>query len=143
MVDINLTLFVIFCMFVVFLWAMNTFVFRPLLEVMDKRDEKIASDQERADTEAQAAGQIELAYASKVAALHRDENRKIRQAHWDAQAAHNTRVGELKERENLELEALRLDALRQIEVQREDYPPLVKALVKDASGRLSLQGGEG
>ena len=142
MVTLNFTLVVNLIMFLVFLWAMNTFVFRPLFKVMDTRDARMAEDHETAKTAGTAAAQLEKAYASKVAALHRDETRKVRDAHWEAQAAHNKRVAELKEREEAELDIVRADAMDQVNVERRKYAELVETLSGQVAERLNLEGTE-
>lgn len=141
MVVLNFTLFVLLGMFLVFFWAMGKFVFRPLLEVMDRREEKLSADLAGAEQENRSAEQSELVYASKVAALHRDENRRVRRAHWEFLSAHNRRIIEIKEREHRELEGQRLEAMRQIELQRDAFPAFVEEVAQAVSARLRLKRG--
>ena len=140
MVTINLTIVVEVGLFLVFVWAMNRFVFRPLLRVMDKRAARIEDDKTKAAAEVAEAEQLETRYASTVAAIHRDATHKIVEAHREAQVAHTERVATMKKKEEEELALLREEAMRQVDEERKRYPELAAALANAMAERLRLKG---
>ena len=140
MVTLNLTIFVEVGLFLLFLWLMNTFVFRPLLQLMDRREAKIEEDKAQAHTEAIEAEELEGEYASNVAVLHRDATHKRVTAHRKAQQVHTERVDELKKREEEEVAQVHAEAMKEIEAQRKHYAALTADLVDAASARLGIGG---
>lgn len=139
MVTLNLTILVQVGLFLLFLLAMHTFVFRPLLRVMDARDEKMADDKEAAVEGAAEAEKREAEYASKVHLLHREASLKIVHAHREAQAAHNEQVAGLKRKSEEELAVVRADMAGQVEAERQRYPELTDVLAHDMAARLGLE----
>ncbi|NIA15272.1 MAG: hypothetical protein GWP08_14475 [Nitrospiraceae bacterium] len=140
MVTINLTLFVMLGLFLVFVWLMNTFVFRPLLALMDKRAARMDGDKQTAQTATDEAETLERKYRTAVSDMHREESVKLIAAHREAQAAHNQRVRELKAEEEAELAAVRAEAMTLIEVERQRYPELTKDLVEAMAECLDIEG---
>ncbi len=140
MVTLNLTLFVIAAMFLVFLWAMNLWVFRPLLKVMDARDDQFEDDRGKAESEAESAHALEREYASAVAVIHREASHTAYHAKRAAQEAHNQRVAELKKREERELAEVRDAAMKEVAEERRHYPELVAQLAGTLAGQMGLEG---
>jgi len=140
MVVLNLTLLVIVAMFLVFMFAMNRFVFRPLLQVMDERDAQIADDRAGAVSDAEQAERMEGEYAGNMAAIHHDANQRVQEAHRTAQREHSERVAALKSAEDQELAAVRAEAEAQVAAERAHFPALAGGLADAASGRLHLGG---
>ena len=141
MVVLNLTILVEVGLFLIFVWAMNRFVFRPLFRVMDDRDAKTEDDRAAALSEGQRAERMEKEYAAKVSAIHRDASQRVLDAHRAAQQEHNQRIASLKETEDRELTAVRAEAERQVVAERPRYPALAAPLAEAAAGRLGLGGG--
>ena len=140
MVTLNLTLLVQVGLFLAFMWAMNRFVFRPLLRVMDAREAQIDDNNATAQQQAERADQLEKGYAAKVAAIHREASQTVLEAHRRAQQEHNERVEGLKKQEEQELAAVRAAAAPQIAAQRTHYPQLAGELAALAAQRLRLGG---
>lgn len=139
MVTINLTLLIQAGLFVLFLWAMDRLVVRPLIHVMDHREQQMHRDKQIAKEQTAEALRTEQEYRSQLAAIHRNASLRLGQAHREAQAAHLHRVNALKTQEAGELRAMR-DAMReQIKRQRDEYPPLVDALFEHTARELGLE----
>ena len=138
MVVLNLTIAVEVLLFLVFLWAMRTFVFKPLLAVMDKRDIQIEQDKETASTETAQAEALEHEYQTKAAEIHRESSHKAAQTQRAAQDAHNDKVIALRRREQEELAVLWAEAMRQVESERKQYPALTAELATLMAARLGL-----
>jgi len=140
MVTINLTLFIEVGLFLVFLWAMNRFVFRPLLHVMDSRDDKLRTDRAAAHEAVAEADQIEKQYASESTRIHREASRDVIRAHRKVQEAHYQRMVELKHRGEEELDAVRREVAEAIASEQANYD----ALARDLAATMAQQlGGKG
>lgn len=139
MVTLNLTIAVEVGLFLLFLWLMNTFVFRPLLKVMDQRDAQIEDDKTTSQTENQAAAAREKEYTSKVRELRSEASHAVYHARRAAQHVHNEQLEKLKKEEEAELLETREEAMRQIEAERAKYPECIAALAGAMAERLGLK----
>lgn len=140
MVVLNLTILVEVGLFLIFVWAMNRFVFRPLFRVMDDRDAKTEDDRATALSEGERAERMEKQYAAKVSAIHREASQRVLDVHRAAQQEHNERIASLKETEDRELTAVRAEAERLVAAERPQYPALTTGLADAVAGRLGLGG---
>ncbi len=140
MVDINLTLFIELGLFLIFMWAMGKYVFRPLLKVMDARAWQIEEDKRHADSVDEEAAALEQDYAKSSAGIHRNATERVRQAHRKAQRAHLEKVTEFKAAAQRELEQARAEAEKLIAAQRSGFPALADALAGEIAARLDLDG---
>ena len=140
MVELNLTLLVELGLFLIFLWAMNAYVFRPLFKVMDARNDRIEKDKALAETGAEEAGSLEANYAREVAEIHRESSHQIVRAHREAQRNHNQVVDELKKKEEQELRQLRKELEATVEQERQSYPALTATLSSEIVSQLGLKG---
>lgn len=138
MVDINLTLLVQAGLFLVFLWAMNAFVFRPLLNRMDERDDQVQGDRRTAEEAAAQAAQLERQYASESASIHREASREVVRAHRKVQEAHLKRVAEVKERGDSELAAVRQEVSAAIAAEKAQYDELAQDLAHAMARTLGV-----
>jgi F-type H+-transporting ATPase subunit b len=127
-VNINLTLVIQVLLFLAFMWALNRWVFRPVLALLDARHDAIEADKARAAQAQQDAARRERKYAIEVAALHRDASQAVQKAHRAAQDAHNQRVLELKREEEAELRVVRERTAAEVAEQRHLYPECVTQL---------------
>ena len=139
MVTINLTLLIELVLFLTFMWAMGTYVFRPLLQIMDDRDERLEEDREKIGQETQRAKDLEHEYAKQVAVIHRKASDQINQQHRKAQTKHNDRVAAFQAESQQEVQGIRSNAQAQIEIERQKFPELTADLDQLITDRLQLE----
>ena len=138
MVTVNLTLFVVLGMFLVFLWAMHRFVFTPALRLTDTREAQMVEDRNVARTVSGEAAQLEDDYKAKLSALHREANLRITRTHRMAQEEHHGKVEALKKKGEQELRALRKEIADEIAAQQEQFTSLSREIAQAMAERLEL-----
>ncbi len=139
MVTINLTLFINLALFLIFIWAMNVFIFKPLLELTDRRESKIANDQKSAIHLTNQAEDLERQYFSDIAAIHREASHTLVRAHRSAQEAHMARLDEVKIKYHRELAEIRAQVKKTIASERASHPELAAELVDIMAERIELE----
>lgn len=140
MVNLNLTLLVELGLFLVFLWLMHLWVLRPLVALMDRRDEQIEGDQAAARNDAEAAAQLEADYRSASAEAHREASHEVARVHRRAQEEHAKMLAELRQRAARDLDALHQGFNRELAAQRAHYPELAAEAARAIAARLGLEG---
>lgn len=140
MVTINLTLLIELGLFLIFMWAMKTYVFWPLLKVMDDRDEKLNDDRNVARTDADAADELELRYKSNVAEIHHAASLTLVRAHRKAQMAQLAAIDALKAEGDTALKAVRVETRTAVNAQRAEYPTLIDSMANAIHEKLSKEG---
>lgn len=143
MVTLNLTLLVELGLFLLFMGAMHRLVVKPLLRVMDEREERIAADRSGARQQEEESARLEREYSDKIVALHRKASREIVRAHRDTQDAHNMKVRELQKREEVALNEERKQLRAQLEAGKSQHPELIAVLVQAMTEGLGLERGRG
>ena len=96
MVSINATLIAQILNFLFLVFILAKFVYKPLLNVMEARKNKIASDLEAADTAKVEAEAVKAEYAAKLADARQEAQAIIENARKNAQAAHDKIMAETK-----------------------------------------------
>ena len=96
MVNINATLIAQILNFLFLVFILAKFVYKPLLNVMEARKNKIASDLEAADTAKVEAEAVKAEYAAKLADARQEAQAIIENARKNAQAAHDKIMAETK-----------------------------------------------
>ena len=96
MVNINATLIAQILNFLFLVFILAKFVYKPLLNVMEARKNKIASDLEAADTAKVEAEAVKAEYAAKLADARQEAQAIIENARKNAQAAHDKIMAENK-----------------------------------------------
>lgn len=66
--------------FLIVLWLLKKFLWRPMLKVLDQRKEKIASDLKDIEDAKAAVIGIKADYEARIASIHDEVNKKIREA---------------------------------------------------------------
>mgnify|MGYP003498727405 FL=1 len=94
MVNINATLIAQILNFLFLVFILAKFVYKPLLNVMEARKNKIASDLEAADTAKVEAEAVKAEYAAKLADARQEAQAIIENARKNAQAAHDKIMAE-------------------------------------------------
>ncbi len=140
MVEFNLTLFIELGLFLFFLWLMKRMVFRPMLSVMDQREEQIARDlaeARKAETEAQ---EIEEQYARTIAQIRQEAALERERRLQEARTERTRELAQRRRKMLEEVEATREEVHRLIEQERTRYPDLVQELVQALAGHSGLEG---
>jgi F-type H+-transporting ATPase subunit b len=139
MVTINLTLIIELGLFLTFMWAMAKYVYRPLLQLMDARDERLESDRETTERESGAAKTLEHQYTKQVSNMRRIASDEINVQHRKAQAEHNIRVAAYQAETQEAIQQLREDAQEQFNAERTKFPALTTDLDKRIANQLGLE----
>jgi len=119
---------------------MNRLVFRPLLNIMDGRDEKLSNDRIGAREAGAEADQLERQYVSESTRIHREASREVVRAHRKVQEAHSQRVVELKHRGDAELDAVRREVRATITTERKNFEDMAEELARAIAHHLSGKG---
>lgn len=139
MVTINLTLLVETGLFLVFLWMMHRYVFRPILRTMDDREHRLETDQGEAQRLEAEARSLEREYRHKLAVVHREASHRILSVQRQAQEEHLARIDALKKREIAELNEVRKEAQGQVDAERIHFPALADELHHLMARKLGLE----
>lgn len=138
MVTINFTLFVELALFLLFLWGTGAFILKPVLKVLDDRDESVEGDLLREQEDGGAAQTLEGRYAEETAAMRRAADVEFRQERRKALAEHANRMAEARHKADAAVSGTRDEAMKQVEAQREDYKALAPELADLISERLHI-----
>lgn len=125
MVNINATLIAQILNFLFLVFILAKFVYKPLLNVMEARKNKIASDLEAADTAKVEAEAVKAEYAAKLADARQEAQAIIENARKNAQAAHDKIMAETKAEQDQVVAA----AKEAIELERQKALADVRAQV--------------
>lgn len=96
MVNINATLIAQILNFLFLVFVLAKFAYKPLLNIMEERKNKIASDLEAADAAKAEAEAVKAEYAAKLADARQEAQAIIENARKSAQAAHDKIMAETK-----------------------------------------------
>ena len=125
MVNINATLIAQILNFLFLVFILAKFVYKPLLNVMEARKNKIASDLEAADTAKVEAEAVKAEYAAKLADARQEAQAIIENARKNAQAAHDKIMAET----NAEQDQVVAAAKEAIELEKQKALADVRAQV--------------
>ncbi|WP_299449141.1 F0F1 ATP synthase subunit B [uncultured Phascolarctobacterium sp.] len=96
MVNINATLIAQILNFLVLVFVLAKFAYKPLLGMMEERKNKIASDLDAAENAKKDAEAVKAEYAAKLADARQEAQAIIENARKTAQAAHDKIMAETK-----------------------------------------------
>lgn len=96
MVNFNATLIAQILNFLVLVFVLAKFAYKPVVRIMDERKNKIASDLEAADKAKEEAEAIKAEYAEKLANARQEAQVIIDNARKTAQTAHDKIMAETK-----------------------------------------------
>ena len=96
MVNINATLIAQILNFLVLVFVLAKFVYKPVLGIMEERKNKIASDLETAEMAKKDAEAVKAEYAAKLADARQEAQAIIENARKTAQAAHDKIMADTK-----------------------------------------------
>ena len=138
MVDINLTIVVELLLFLIFLWAVNRFIFRPTFKTLDGREDKLRDDTETAEALSGEAAAMEQDYSKKHLNIYREASHAIYHGRRAAQHDHNKVVETLKKEEEQEVALAHDAAMAAVDQERKQYPALAADLSKTMADKLGL-----
>lgn len=101
--------------FLILVWILHRFLYRPLLALIGRRREQIDASLGEAGRREQAADDARQQYEARLAALHEERDRLIKQA----EALVERQRQEVLQRAQVEAQALREGAQRQLGQERE------------------------
>ena len=125
MVDINATLIAQVLNFLVLVFILAKFAYKPLVNKMEERKDKIANDLEFAEKAKIEAEKIKAEYAEKLASIRQDANEIIENARKTAQAVHDKTMEETKAEQDQVIAA----AKESIEIEKQQALSDVRAQV--------------
>ena len=96
MVNINATLIAQILNFLFLVFVLAKFAYKPLLNIMEERKNKIAADLEAADAAKAQAEAVKSEYAAKLADARQEAQAIVEAARKSAQAAHDKIMAETK-----------------------------------------------
>ncbi len=139
MVSINYTLIAQIVNFLILLWILAKFAYKPLLKAMDDRRMRIVKDMDNAENARKDAEALKQQYAEKMKEARKEANNIIARANAQAQQLHDETLAKAqKEREEIlasgreRVEAERKKALLEVREQ-------VIALSTEIAGRVLEQ----
>lgn len=139
MVNINATLIAQILNFLVLVFVLAKFAYKPLLGVMEERKNKIASDLEAAEKAKADAETVKSEYAAKLADARQEAQAIIDNARKTAQAAHDKIMADTKaEQEQLIAAAKETIALEK-QKSLDDIRAQVISLSMIAAGKIVEQ----
>lgn len=139
MVTLNATLFVLLAMFLGFLWAMNRFVFAPLLALLDRRNDQIADDKRSAIEAATEASTLEDEYSAKIAHIHREANLRLIRAHRQSQEEHNLQLVAFKTQAEQDIRSLASTLAADVQSQTAEIEQLAQVVQDCLAAKLALE----
>jgi F-type H+-transporting ATPase subunit b len=101
--------------FLILVWILHRFLYRPLLAIIGRRREQIDASLAEAGRREQAADDARQQYEARLAALHEERGRLIK----EAEALVERQRQEVLQRAQVEAQALREGAQRQLGQERE------------------------
>lgn len=96
MVNFNMTLIAQILNFLVLVFVLAKFAYKPVVKIMDERKNKIASDLEAAEKAKTDAESVKAEYAAKLAEAKQEAQAIIDAARKTAQAAHDKIMADTK-----------------------------------------------
>ena len=96
MVNLNATLIAQILNFLFLVFVLAKFAYKPLLNIMEERKNKIAADLEAADAAKAEAEAVKSEYAAKLADARQEAQAIVEAARKSAQAAHDKIMAETK-----------------------------------------------
>ena len=96
MVNLNATLIAQILNFLFLVFVLAKFAYKPLLNIMEERKNKIASDLEAVDAAKAEAEAVKSEYAAKLADARQEAQAIVEAARKSAQAAHDKIMAETK-----------------------------------------------
>jgi len=140
MIAINLTFFVILGMFLLFLFVTQQIILKPTLDVMDRRDDRVAADEDAAQQHSAEADTLESRYAEEIARVRRAACMDIDEARREGMLARVNAIRERKAAADQEVAAIKDAASDALDAERKHFDELVPGLADRMAQQLHLGG---
>jgi len=139
MVTLNFTLVVELGLFLLFLWGTKAFVLRPVLRLLDTRDETIGEWTEEAAAKTEHAEALEREYAETIVAYHHEADERFREAYQAASNRHLDALHAARLEADAAVARVRAESMRQREQQREAIAAAAPELAAMIRERLAAR----
>lgn len=136
MVNINATLIAQILNFLVLVFVLAKFAYKPLLNMMEERKNKIASDLDAADQAKTDAEAIKAEYAAKLADARQEAQAIIDNARKTAQAAHDKIMADTKAEQEQVVAAARESIAMEQKKAMDEVRAQVISLSMIAAGKI-------
>ncbi len=141
MVVLNLTLLVELGLFLIFLWVTSRFILRPMLNVMDGREEKLKQDSETARTDNSTAQTLEEEYSGTVAGIQRAIHERVERERRTAQECQLAELAKHRRTADEAVAEARKTAWTQAAAQEADYERCTSEIADAVMEKLGCGGG--
>lgn len=139
MVNINATLIAQVLNFLVLVFVLAKFAYKPLVKVMDERKNKIAGDLAAADQAKADAEAVKAEYAAKLADARQEAQAIIDNARKTAQAAHDKIMADTKAEQEQVIAAAKESIALEKKKSLDDIREQVIALSMAAASKIVEQ----
>ena len=140
MITVNFTILIEVALFLVFLGGANRILFRPLLRIMDAREEKIAQDRATAESSTKEAARLEGLYIENLTKAHQQAAQRLHKARFDAYQENRTEIDRLRAQAEADIAAFRASIDGEVEAERRKLPALMPEVVEAMDHRISAEG---
>ena len=138
MVIINFTLLVELGLFLIFLWGTAVFILRPVLRLLDEREDNIAREEHQAGEALEEEAQLRKQSADARNALRSRIEKAYRRARFELREEHGAKLTEERRKSDAAIAEARDAALKQIEVERSSYAALSSELANSLFEHLRI-----
>ena len=142
MVTVNLTLLVELVLFLIFLWGAHRIAFKPVVKILDDREEKIAADRQTGVDAAKEADSLSQIYSDRIAEVRRAAGREMDGLRREAQQDRLAQVQKRQHEADAMIAELRGHLAEEVAQQRNAYDALMPDLVNRIKGQI-VTGGNG
>lgn len=137
MVEFNATFLIAMLSFVVFIMIMNTIFYKPVLNIMRKREEYIKSNYENAKQNSEQAQAFDTERTEKLRETHENCRHNIRDSVDKAQRLAHKKTHDVKERVKIELQSQKENLTNQgLELENTVKSTVVKDLASSITSKL-------
>ena len=141
MVTINLTIVLQLGLFLLFLWALNKLVLRPVVNSLDAREAALEHDAEAARADASAAQSLESQYAAELSTARTAATVQFERERSAAMDERNQRLARARADGDQAVIEVAREGEAQIEAQRPQFGTLAEQLAQAMAQRLRVKGG--
>lgn len=138
MVNINFTIFVETGLFLIFVALMYAYVLRPLLGVVDEREDRMREDEELANRRAVEAVDLERSYFRELSELHQQASQRIVDGKREAKRLHDAEIMQKKVEGAAQLAILLKELRGEIREQRTVAEPSVQAIKESLAEKFGV-----
>lgn len=142
MVTVNLTLLVELVLFLIFLWGAHRIAFKPVVKILDEREEKIAADRQAGEDAAREADSLSKIHSDRIAEVRRAAGREMDGLRREAMQDRLARVQKRQQEADAAIDELRGRLAEEIAQQRSAYDAVMPDLVNRIKGQV-VTGGNG